>query len=783
MSYRPQSGTSSRTAALLLASAAAVVWAGPAAAQTSSPGQETQIGDPTQPPRDGSATPADPGDQTTTDAGGIADVVVTAERRETRLQDTPISITALTADSIEAQGVRNVLDLSSSVPNLTTTTGPQGSADANFFIRGVGQLDFIATNDPAVGVYVDGVYLGRTVGALLDAGNIARVEVLRGPQGTLFGRNTLGGAVSITTKQPTLGEYSSSARFTFGNFDRFEADGDLNIPLGDDAAFRVYGFGRQADGFARRRLDGQDFGRIDRHGFQAQLLVQPSDRFTANLSVDYSLDTSNPAPSVLLAAAPLPFFPADLPTQIQDPDDFYAVNSSNLPFSRNQIWGATANLALELSDTTTLRSISSYRQLRAFSTSDPDGSLYRLYDQRTPTQQDQFSQEIQLSGSLAGGRLEYLLGGYYFFEETDQTLFLCFAPITPRPQVGQFFNQCNTWNQGNKQDTYSAAAFGQLRYSFTDRFSVTLGGRYTNEVKRNISNQAFDFRPAGLFIPPPGPGIVVPGFLSPIVSNLPGRLKFERFTPKVGFEFKPNTDVLIFGSYAQGFRSGGFNGRLITPQTSIPTYAPDLNDTFELGIKSDIARGLRFNATAFYTKYKDIQQTISVPDIQFRVANAGEAELYGLEAELTAIPVDRLIINAGFGYTKSEFKEVVPGAPPIVGNQLPFAPEVTANVGVEYGIDLGNAGRLTPRVDARYQSRVFFTALNLPLEQQEPYTLVRARLTYNDPADRFSVSAFVDNLTDEEFYTFGQNALGAQGVAYNYLGRPREYGVTVAARF
>ena len=768
------------SAVLLAGTAGSLVAVSAAAAQTASPGQETQTADPTKPVTDGSATPADAGDETTT-PGAIADIVVTAERRETRLQDTPIAITAVTADAIQAQGIRNVNDLALSVPNLTATTGPQGSADANFFIRGVGQFDFIATNDPGVGVYVDGVYLGRTVGALLDSGNIARAEVLRGPQGTLFGRNTLGGAVSITSKQPELGDYASSARFSFGSRNRLEADGDVNVPLGDKAALRIYGFGREQDGFARRAYDGVRFGRTQRYGGQLQLQVQPSDALTLNLSADYSNDQSNPAPSVLLAVAPLPFFPADVGTQVQNPNRFYSVNESNSPRSKNKIYGFSGTASYQLSDALTLKSITAYRHLDALSTSDPDGTLYRLYDQFSPTNQHQFSQELQVSGSAIGGKLDYLLGGYYFNELVSQTLFLCFAPITPTPRPGQYFNACNTWNQGNRQRTRSYAAFGQVRYGFSDQFSVTLGGRYTRETKSDISNQSFDFRPAGIFVP--AAGIVVPGVLAPIVTNLPGRVRFNKFTPKVGFEYKPNDDVLIFGSYAQGFRSGGFNGRLIAPATSIPTYAPDTNDAWELGIKSDLLPTLRFNATAFYSKYKGIQQTISVPDIQFRVANAGNAELYGFEAELTAAPLPPLRLNAAVGYTESKFKDVPVNAGPINGNKLPFSPVFTFNAGAEYGIDLGDSGKITPRVDVRYQSRVYFTPFNLAYEQQSGYALLRARLTYNDPSDRYSLSVFADNITDKEYYTFGQNALGAQGVAYNYLGRPREYGVTLSGRF
>jgi iron complex outermembrane receptor protein len=718
---------------------------------------------------------------------GVEEIIVTAERREANLQDVPIAVTALTQETLEAQGVRGVIDIAASAPNLTATTGPQGSADANFFVRGVGQFDFIATNDPGVGVYVDGVYLGRTVGALLDAGDVGRVEVLRGPQGTLFGRNTLGGAVSVTSVAPELGELGARGRIAVGSRDRFDADAGVNLPLGETAALRVYGFTRYQDGFAINAISDARFGAIERAGGKVQLLWKPTEALSITVMGDYVDDSSNPAPSVLMAIAPFPFFPAGAAAQVQDRSRFYRNFASNLPFSENEIWGVSGTIAYDFGGVT-LKSISAYRSLDALSTSDPDGTTFRIYDQRSPTEQTQFSQELQLTGDSFDNRLNWVAGVYFFREEVEQTLFLCFAPITPLSVYTGFFNACNTWNQGNDQETRSFAVFGQGRVALSDQLSVTLGGRWTREKKEIVSNQAFDFRPAGFS---PAPGVVVPGFLAPIVSNLEDSAKFSRFTPKVGAEWKPNDDVLVFASWARGFRSGGFNGRLIAPNTQVPTYDPDTTDAFELGLKSDLMdRRLRLNLTAFHTSYKDIQQTISDPAIQFRVANAGEARIFGVEAEAALVPVDGLRLDAALGYSSSEFRDVPASVGPINGNALPFSPKWTVYLAGEYRVDFGRFAA-TPRIDWRYQSRTFFTAFNNQYgvpddglqEQQAGYGLLSARLTFADADDRFSVAVFGQNLTDEEYYTFGQNALGVQGVSYNYLGRPREWGVTFGARF
>ena len=476
-------------------------------------------------------------------------------------------------------------------------------------------------------------------------------------------------------------------------------------------------------------------------------------------------------------------------TQVQDLNNFYRVFESNSPKSFNEVYGVTGTVAYDLGGGSTLKSISAYRELKAVSTSDPDGTTYALYDQRSPTQQRQFSQELQLAGKVFDEKLTYLIGGYYFRERVRQTLFLCFAPITPVPSKP--FNACNTWNQGNNQTTESEAIFGQARYNFTPRLSVTIGGHYTWESKDDISNQAFDFRGAGLQV---APGVIIPGFLSPIVTDRPGHLAFQRFTPKAGLEYKTSNNILAFFSYSRGFRSGGFNGRLIVPQATIPTYRPDTNENYELGIETDLFdRKLRFNLTGFYTQYVAIQQTISVPVIQFQVANAGHADFYGFEAALTAVPVDRLRINAALGYTPSKFNRgsgdpSFAGSPVDIrtgiayGNKPPFAPEWTPGIGAEHGAGLGSI-KVTPRIAYRFQSRTFFTPFNLVYEQQGLLGLLQARITLSDRADKYSVAVFGQNRTDEKYYTFGQNALGAQGVAYEYLGRPREFGNTFGAKF
>ncbi len=701
---------------------------------------------------------------------GLEEIVITAERRSANLQDTPIAVTALTESALDSFGVAVINDLAALVPNLTATTGPQGSGDANFFIRGVGQLDFNVTNDPGVGLYVDGVYFARTIGAALDSGDIAQIEVLRGPQGTLFGRNTLGGVVSATTKKPELGTFGGSLNGVYGERERREVEGAFNAPLGDKAAIRIGGFMRFQDGFAYNPTQQTDTGLTDRRGARAAFKLEPTSKLTIDLSADWTLDKSNQAPSVLLAISDsiLGLVPADTASQVQDPDNFYTTYQSASSKSRNEATGATLTLTYDLGGAT-LKSISAYRTLDGLSEGDFDGTSYAIYDQVAVTDQSQFSQELQISGTA--GRLDYLAGLYYFAESADQVLDLCYSPGLGVPTTAG--TPCSSWVQGSDQETKSYAGFGQVRYNVTNTVSLTAGGRYTFEEKDIIANHYFDFV----------------NFTVPIVTDLVDSADFEKFTPKLGVEYKPNTDLLVFASYAQGFRSGGFNGRIIssaaqTVDNSVPSYDPDTNDTYELGFKSDLIDSrLRLNGTLFYSAYKDIQQSISDAVVGFRIANAGDADLYGFEIEATAVPIEPLRLSASVGYTNSEFKNVPSTVGDNNGNVLPFSPEWTLAFAADYRFALGALGSITPHIDYRWQSDQYFTAANSPLELQEGYGLLGTRVSWADANDKFTVSVFGLNITDEEYYTFGQDTLANQGVATAYLGKPSEWGVSAGVKF
>jgi iron complex outermembrane receptor protein len=718
----------------------------------------------------------------------VDEIVVTATRQEESLQEVPISVTALSGEAIEERSLDDIVQFARATPNLVSTNGAQGSNDANFFIRGVGQFDFTLTNDPGVGIYVDGIYLGRTVGALLDVEDVERIEVLRGPQGTLFGRNTLGGAVNVVTPLPDLTEASGRIQLTTGSRDRFDATGVFNLPISDTQGLRVTLLSLNQDGWAERVSTGATLGDQERLAGKAVYLWRPNERFDLVLRGDYSADNGTPIPSINAGLNPMAQVPPGSinPLAAQDrSDDPYDNFSSIPPVSEAEAWGVSATADYLLGNGLTFRSISAYRGIDVDNWQDYDGTRWTYYDGHVRVQQRQFSQELQLFGTNFDNRLDWIAGLYYFNEDAEELQDLNSPTLLPFGCVpfGPFANCVGglepgqpspaVWNQAREQTVEAYAAFGQATLRLTDRLAVTAGLRYTEEEKAFDTTQ----KPANA---------LPPTFAPPMFFTVADQATFTDLSPRFSVEYQATPDALVYASYSRGFRSGGFNGRLLTPQALV-TFDSDINNTYEVGLKSDLFNNmLRFNAAAFVTRYDDIQQSVTDPELFFRIANASEAEINGFEIESTFAPTDSLSFDLGVGYTDSEITDIddsliVSGVQE--GNRLAFAPEWTINAGGQYVADLPNGSDLTFRADYFYMSEHFFSPVNSPLEREDGYGLVNLRATWTSPDERLQLSAFGINVTDEEYFTFGQDATAAQGVAYLHVGQPAEWGLTATLNF
>ncbi|WP_375203939.1 TonB-dependent receptor [Hyphococcus sp.] len=699
-------------------------------------------------------------------AAPLDTITVTARKREENVQQTPIALTAFSQATLEDRQIFNVNEIAQYVPNLQASYAAGGStAGSSFSIRGIGQADFITTTDPGVGTYLDGVYLARVTGAALELADIERIEVLRGPQGTLFGRNTIGGAVSVVTAKPS-GEFGLKGELTAGSFARFQGRAILDAPLVEDVlAAKIAVFGKTSNGYGKdiEPLGGSgDLGADDDIAGRIQLRFTPGDGIEFNLSGDYSRRRGTQAPQGRVF-----FDPTSAVGMIFDDggaNDVIGVNGDvdsddldriavDTPMTDDlDVYGVSLISDFDLGGAD-LKLITAYRGLESQSGQDFDGGNDPILNQFIDSEQWQFSQEIQLTGVAMDGALDWLVGGYFF---TEDGRFDTDANITGT-QVLVFTN--------NKTDSY--AGFAQGTYRLRDRFAVTGGLRYTSETKKIDIDTTFG------------------GF--PLVTDGIDQKTFDALTAKGSLEFQATEDLLLYASISQGFRSGGYNGRPFSP-TDLAPFDAERSLSYEGGVKSDLADGrLRLNLAGFFNKYDDVQLTATTMDSMggFIVItdNAGEINLYGFEAEMQAAPTDALRLFAQLGHTNTDNLKPKTGFT-IGANTLPLASEWTAGGGLEYTVPLGDAYEATFGADASYRSSYYPQFNNSPIAEEDGYTLVNARLALRPTGGAWSLTFWGKNLTDEVYRSFGQDGQGGGTPAVVAIFAPtREYGVTLAFDF
>lgn len=754
----------------------------------------------------------------------LDEVIVTAERRETRLQDTPVAVTAISAEELRVASVVNVTDVGRLAPNMFFKGGANSAGTANnaqIYLRGIGQTDFLPTSDPGVGLYLDEVYLGRSVGGVLSLPDVERIEVLRGPQGTLFGRNTIGGAVQVVTRKPVLQEFDTWAQFTLGSDDWQKVEGAVNVPLGASAAARVTAQHNSRDGYSRSTAAPFEWGTEKTTTARAQLKWQPAESFDLLVSGDYYKQDQTSAPGILyyndftamqsvpgfynafmpaLTGAP-PLTPADV-QKLGDLEDPFLNSATGPSVDDNESYGAALIANWRVSEGLSLKSISAYRDMDAAFANDADEIAPRIGWTDEVFKQHQFSQELQASGSA--GRLQWVGGGYYFREHGNSDavgilvpgLFtalgqlpaaviplapgvVCPAPF-PAPCAGGRGNPLNvaldiTQHALNDLVVTSYAAFGQFNYRFTDRWSGTLGARYSRESKDYFTSSA---------------KVESSQALGVTIYNVPPtrrKATFNDFSPKVGLEYKARDSLLLYGNYSEGFRSGTFNGRA-SAQRAVEAVDPESVKNFELGFKSEWGgRTVRLNGAAFFTTYRDIQfiSVESDPTAGYIVflRNADEAEVYGFELEGLAQLTDDVLAYANVGHTHSEITSIDPLLSLTTGvdkgDQLRKSPEWTFAVGGQY-TRRTRFGRLVGRVDYNWQDKVFHEASNAPIAAEDAYGLLNLRLAWQSSDDHWEVAGFVRNAADETSFNSLFIQGGTQAVAYPARGR--EWGVSLLWR-
>jgi iron complex outermembrane receptor protein len=754
------------------------------------------------------------------------EIVVTARRREESLQDIPIAVSAFSAQLLEDRQIGQTQDLERITPSLQFKPAGQlsgNSAASVAFIRGVGQLDPTAAVDPGVGTYMDEVYLGRAVGGQTDFGDVdvAGVEVLRGPQGTLFGRNTIGGAILLRTRTPEIGRFGGQGRFRVGEDSLYHGFAALNLPLGDKLAARVSGGFRSRNGYVTRPSDGLDLGADDNYSLNGGLNWVPSTKFLFFVRGDYTKRDDHGAPFVLAAinenapvpaiasvgggcpGATIPFLPPTNPRfgppNVPRIDDVRCANDlqargeftsgGTVPLvSTSEVFGVAGTATWNLNDQVSLKSITSYRSTDSRGVRDPDNTPLNLIATDLTTDSEQVSQEVQIRYDTA--KVRTILGGYYFNETTYErlTVPLDFPPSPPVIASILAGGPGSRDLQVSNLETDSFAAFGQVSVTPVNGLELAGGLRYT-EDRKTYQGTVMSLFPSTLPDPSPLPTKAIPEGGPLYIYNRPFEDTFSAVTGSASVQYRWNRTISTYGSYARSFKSGGFNTRYNAPPANfVPVpFDEEKVDNVELGAKLDVGRDFRLNVAAFRAAYHDMQMIFRQGVVPL-LFNAGEATIKGLEAEFSYHPTTNVALEGGLSTLDDEIKSVtqIPGAAATVapGDELPLTPSFQGNLGLTVRIPLNDSFTLTPRVDGSYTSRLtFITPGSDPTIEQDGYFVGNASVTLANVKKKWQVIVGVLNLFDEHYLVQGNASLGTLGYAERMFARPRNWFMQLSVDF
>lgn len=719
----------------------------------------------------------------------LEEVIVTAQRREQSLQDTPITVQSFGAEELSARAVVNIESVAQYVPNINIGPAARGGGiGSSIYIRGIGQTFNRSSRDPGVGMYIDDVYNASSIGGLVDLLDVAQIEILKGPQGTLYGKNTIGGAVKITTRKPSE-NLEGSLSLTVGDFDRFDVKTFLNVPLSDQLFAKVSLLSRKRDGHVESIVDGTDFGDDNTKAASVQFRWLPSDDVTVDFSVDgTSLDNNGGAQKLFavnpsgtqanqinqLIAAGLVTGPMIDNNLIVNDD--YDNSSTGVKGFDYEGWGVGLNVAWEVNGMT-VKSITSFRKFDAEALQDFDTTPLTLLDTSSERDNEAFTQEFNISGLAFDDRMDWLVGLYYFDQTAFQNSMNVFAPdlllldqLVP-PQNPVDFSAIG----GFTQDTESFAVFTHMNYRLTDQWSLTFGLRYTDEEK-TLDTRRVNGLFTSMFVQDPG------------ISD-----SWTNTQPKIGLQYDMNEDAMIYASVAKGFKSGGFNDR---PRSAaedpiyqgLRPYDPEEVLSYELGIKSEwFDNRLRVNAALFFIDYEDVQigeVVVNTGNGRFRevLQNAGEAESKGFEMDFVYLLNENFTLNGSLGILDAEFKKGPDSGLVVEGTPLAQAPDLSYTLGLAYSNQVG-AGELSARIDYSWRDdhRLNNDERNIVLEQ-DAYDLINASLSY--AYENWVFSVFGTNLGDEFYAKSGSESLySCCGTANIDPARPREFGVSVKYSF
>jgi iron complex outermembrane receptor protein len=727
----------------------------------------------------------------------LEEVIVSARKRDENVQSTPIAITAITGASIDESKLFTVSDIEQKAPNLSFSAANNGSSGSlQAFQRGIGQFDSSLTTDPGVGLYLDGIYLARTVGSNFELSDIASIDVLRGPQGTLYGKNTIGGAIAVTTKVPT-GETSYMGQVTGGEDEYVSFAGYAEAPVTDDLAASVAVLTKNSAGWQQRNQNA-DAGNNNMWAMRTHLNANFTDNWSSHLAVDYTHIDQNVYPQVLTDFNPNAAIPS-LYNQFVGPidgicctpnvDDIDRSDVLNeLDIEKNNMWGASWINTIDINELM-LKSITGYRDMDSDNYRDADNAPNVYFEVGNKLDTTQFSQEFILSNA-SGSRFDWLVGVYYLEEDGKTT-----ADVTVAEGLFEAIGAAAldfTLDYDTTQDTTSYATFVYTTWHWTDAARINLAARYTYDEKKL---EMYTIKRASQ-TPIVLPGPTGPSSCSDVTPDGNGsRFSCEddwsEVSPKIGFDYDFSDDIMGYSSISQGFRSGIYNGRP-TSTAQISVADPETLTSYEIGLKTQLwDRRLQLNGAVFYDDYKDQQFLVNRPSttsasdaLALVVANAADSTISGVEVEFTALPMENLTLTGGASWLDAKYNSFDSFNPStgqledLSDRQFQNVPDWTASLAAIYNWQLNDGSTIRLRGDAYYKGEIFyandyacscFDRLNV-----DGFTTYNAGITFVTADAKWEVSVFGRNLGDERQINggFGVDAFGTTTAAYT---APRTY--------
>lgn len=706
----------------------------------------------------------------------VEELIVTAQKREETLQEVPGAISALGAEALAIRGVRSVQDLQYQTPSLQAGTGFSSTV---IFLRGVGQT----VGQPGVATHVDGVYQARNFQTALAQVDLARVEILRGPQGTLYGRNATAGAVNFVTQAPTSA-FEGWATAAYGNYEHLRLQGVVNVPINDRLRTRfVVDYADQNEGFIKNVIPGgPDLGAIENLYGRARIQYDLTEDATVDLTLfgmhqagvgDYLLLHNLPTAASIarnpyLAGVIVPFEP-------------HRTSANRKSDREADAHGATLALTWDV-DVAQLKSTTAFYRFNYSNSYDADGTQLDIFPSENRLNSRTFTQEVTVSGET--GPVEWLVGGYYLDDKAQNftkfgfPLGLALSPASPiGPLRGASINIVTA---PYKTESYAAFADGTLTVS--DRLRILAGARYSEETQERVGFNGVG--PIGII---PTGAVLLPLSGACAVTGCFADAKFHSFTPRGGVQFDLDAegDKTLYAIVSKGFKSGGINAA----PAALP-YSPEKLLAYEAGVKTRWLDGrVVFNATAFYYDYTDFQLN-QIIGLVGTITNASAASVKGLEFEAGWSPDDHWTFNANLSLLDAQYDaflntdglDPARGVQDLSGNRLNYSPKASGNLGVQYRTDVQPYGRLTARAEVYLSSAIYFREFNGPLDRQGSYGRLNVNLVWDSPDEKFSARAWMSNVTDEAIIS----TLGTSdnfGARYITWSPPRQFGLELTARF